>query len=164
LCWANENWTRRWDGLEKEMLLEQRYSPEDDLVHIRSLIPMFPDHRYIKVMDRPIFLVYKASEMPEPVQTLDRWRTEAKRAGLKGLFLVRVESYTDLTGDPRTMGFNAALEFQPRAGLLWKRIFRRKWWHILLRSSLAPFPCTIRCWNLLRGKTAYRTGRRGCPP
>jgi lipopolysaccharide biosynthesis protein len=130
LCWANENWTRRWDGLEKEMLLEQRYSPEDDVAHIRSLIPMFQDHRYIKVMDRPIFLVYKASGMPEPAQTLARWRTEAKRAGLKGLFLVRVESYTDLSGDPRTMGFDAALEFQPRAALLWKRIFRRKWWHI----------------------------------
>ena len=152
LCWANENWTRRWDGLEKEMLLEQHYSPEDDVAHIRSLIPIFQDLRYIRVTDRPIFLVYKASEMPEPAQTLERWRTEAKHAGLKGLFLVRVESYTDLSGDPRTMGFDAALEFQPRPTLLWKRIFRRKWWQ------------TISYWNLLRGNTAYCTGRRGCPP
>jgi Glycosyltransferase WbsX len=118
--------------------LEQRYSPEDDLAHIRSLIPMFQDHRYIKVMDRPIFLVYKASGMPEHAQILDRWRTEAERAGFKGLLLVRVESYTDLTGDPRTMGFDAALEFQPRAALLWKRIFRRKWWHIRRLGTHEP--------------------------
>jgi lipopolysaccharide biosynthesis protein len=41
LCWANENWTRWWDGLNSKILLEQKYRPEDDLSHIRSLIPIF---------------------------------------------------------------------------------------------------------------------------
>ena len=130
LCWANENWTRRWDGRENEMLMEQRYSPADDVAHIRSLIPMFQDRRYIRVMDRPLFLIYRASSMPEPEKTLERWRREAEQAGLKGLFLVRVESYTDYKGDPRAVGFDAGLEFQPRGSLAWERIYRRKWWHI----------------------------------
>jgi lipopolysaccharide biosynthesis protein len=130
LCWANENWTRRWDGREQELLLEQRYSPKDDLAHIQNLIPLFQDDRYIRVKDRPIFLVYNASGMPEPERTTATWRREAERAGLKGLFLVRVESYTNLSEDPRGMGFDAALDFQPRGALVWKRIFRRKWWHI----------------------------------
>src|SRR6266436_9557922 len=43
LCWANESWTRRWDGQNNDILLEQRYSPADDLAHIRSLIPLFSD-------------------------------------------------------------------------------------------------------------------------
>jgi len=57
LCWANENWTRRWDGLGSEILLEQCYSAADDLAHIRALMPFFSDPRYIRIMDRPFFAV-----------------------------------------------------------------------------------------------------------
>ena len=53
LCWANENWTRVWDGGERNVLLEQKYSPEDDLTHIRSLIPAFKDPRYIRINNKP---------------------------------------------------------------------------------------------------------------
>ena len=106
LCWANENWTRRWDGAQDQVLLEQRYSPEDDLAHIRSLLPMFLDPRYIRVGDRPLFLVYHASHLPEPAKTAETWRREAFRAGLKDLFLVRVESFRDDCDDPREIGFD----------------------------------------------------------
>lgn len=128
LCWANENWTRRWDGLDDEVLLEHKYGPADDLAHIRSLIPLFHDRRYIRVMDRPLFLVYRASKFPEPQKTTELWRREAERAGLKGLFLVRVESFGDESGDPRNMGFDWSVEFQSRWSSLPDRIFRRKWW------------------------------------
>jgi lipopolysaccharide biosynthesis protein len=131
LCWANENWTRQWDGLENQVLLEQRYSRTDDLEHIRSLIPMFLDPRYIRVGDRPLFLVYRASQLPKPENTTETWRREAERAGLKGLFLVRVESFRDEHGDPRDIGFDSGLDFQPRGSLVCHgRIYRRKWWHI----------------------------------
>ena len=126
VCWANHNWTRRWDGKESEVLLEQRYDLEDDLVHIRSLVPLFSDRRYIRVMGRPLFLVYRASELPEPRRTTETWRREAERAGLGGLFLVRVESGGEV-GDPTGFGFDAALRFEP-AGPLAPRIFRSKWW------------------------------------
>ncbi len=66
LCWANENWTRQWDGQNAQVLLEQHYSAADDLAHIRSLIPLFKDRRYIRVADRPLLLVYRASRLPEP--------------------------------------------------------------------------------------------------
>jgi len=128
LCWANENWTRQWDGLEKEVLLEQRYSDADDLAHIRSLIPIFLDRRYIRVGDQPLFIVYRASQFPEPEKTIATWRREAERAGLKGLFLVKVESFLEC-GDPRNIGFDSSLEFQPPWSLSISRIPRRKWWH-----------------------------------
>lgn len=131
LCWANENWTRKWDGLKDEVLLEQRYSHEDDVAHIRKLIPMFKDERYIRVDDRPIFLVYRASQLPEPEKTAETWRREAQRAGLKELFLVRVESFWDEIGDPRKIGFDAGLQFQPQwARIAHLRVYRRKWWHV----------------------------------
>ena len=129
LCWANENWTRQWDGENAHVLLEQRYSAADDLAHIRRLIPLFLDRRYIRVADRPLFLVYRASRLPEPEKTTAAWRREAERAGLKGLFLVRVESSSEEYDDPRDIGFDSSLEFQPRWSVLSCRIWRRKWWH-----------------------------------
>ncbi len=129
LCWANESWSRRWDGSDREVLLEQRYSPSDDLAHIRALIPFFLDRRYIRIMDFPMFAVYRASQLPDPQRTTDLWRREAEKAGLKGLFLVRVESFSE-SGDPRKLGFDYSLEFEPRwSGLGRFQIFRRKWWH-----------------------------------
>jgi lipopolysaccharide biosynthesis protein len=130
LCWANENWTRQWDGLKSDILLEQKYSLADDFAHIHNLIPIFQDRRYIRVFDRPLFLIYRANQLPEPKRTTDIWREEAERAGLKGLYLVRVESFADECGDPRSIGFDSSLEFQPRWSLIDNvRIFRRKWWH-----------------------------------
>src|SRR5262245_26832475 len=49
LCWANENWTRTWDGKAADVLLRQTYSPDDDLRHIRWLAEAFADRRYIRV-------------------------------------------------------------------------------------------------------------------
>jgi lipopolysaccharide biosynthesis protein len=138
LCWANENWTRRWDGHIHDVLLEQRYSASDDLAHIQRLIPLFLDRRYIRVMDRPLFLVYRAPAIPDPKRTTDLWRREAERAGLKGLFLVRVESH-DQSGNPRDIGFDCSLEFQPSWPQAWSsRIFRRKWWHIRRLGTHEP--------------------------
>ena len=129
LCWANENWTRRWDGRNDEVLLAQRYTSDDDLAHIRSLIPFFLDRRYILIKDRPFFAIYRASKLPEPQRTADVWRREAERAGLKGLFLVCVESHGE-AGDPRDIGFDYSLEFHPNwRPILASRILRRKWWH-----------------------------------
>lgn len=130
LCWANENWTRQWDGLEKELLMEQRYSPADDLAHIRALIPYFADPRYLRVDGRPFFAVYRASKMPHPERTAEIWRRETERAGLKGLFLVRVESHSQV-GDARQLGFDYSVDFKPGSRLAFDlfRIPRRKWWH-----------------------------------
>jgi hypothetical protein len=113
LCWANENWTRRWDGAEHELLIGQNYGPEDDLAHIRHLAEAFADPRYIRREEKPIFLIYHASTMPDTQRTLDTWRSEYARLGLGELYLCRVEAHGPDRGDPRPLGFDAAVEFQP---------------------------------------------------
>jgi lipopolysaccharide biosynthesis protein len=113
LCWANENWTRTWDGADHEVLIAQRYSPEDDRRHIRSLLPAFSDPRYITIENRPVFLVYRASAFPDPVATTTIWRSEVQAAGLPDPYLCRVESHAEPRGDPRLLGFDAAVEFMP---------------------------------------------------
>jgi hypothetical protein len=111
LCWANENWTRRWDGEDSLILMEQRYSEADDRAHIQDLFRFFEDSRYIRVNGKPLFLVYRTENMPDPARTAEVWREEARKAGIGELYLVRVESVGRV--NPHFIGFDAALEFAP---------------------------------------------------
>ena len=111
LCWANENWTRRWDGEDSFILREQIYSDEDDRAHIQDLLRFFKDPRYIRVGGKPLFLVYRTENMPDPARTAEVWREEARKAGIGELYLVRVESIGRV--NPYNIGFDAALEFAP---------------------------------------------------
>ena len=118
LCWANENWTRRWDGMDNEILAHQEYSIEDDIAHIRSLVPAFKDARYIRVDGKPVFLVYRVNSLPDPQATAQAWRAEALAAGLPGIYLASVASLPKLHFDPRSIGFDASIDFQPDWGKL----------------------------------------------
>ncbi|MFD2114007.1 glycoside hydrolase family 99-like domain-containing protein [Thiorhodococcus fuscus] len=111
VCWANENWSRRWDGREQDLLMEQQYSPEDDVAFIRALFPALSDPRYIRIDGRPLLLVYRASLLPDPRATTDRWREECVRAGLPEPYLACVNSFREGEGSP--VGFEAAVEFPP---------------------------------------------------
>jgi len=113
ICWANENWTRRWDGREDEVLARQRYAPEDALAVVRAWLPMFEDRRYLRVADRPLVLVYCADALPEPARWAQTWRQEARRAGHSDLYIAHVLSVNQRTSDPRALGFDAAVEFPP---------------------------------------------------
>ena len=113
LCWANEQWTRAWDGMSREVLIAQEYSPADDRAHIRSLLPKLGDRRYVRIDGRVALLVYRAGKLPEPRRTADVWRDEVRRAGLGELLLLRVQNYADEREDPATIGFDAAVEFMP---------------------------------------------------
>jgi lipopolysaccharide biosynthesis protein len=117
LCWANENWTRTWDGGEQDKLLVQDYSADDDRQHIRSLFAAFEDRRYIRIDGKPVFGVYRASLLPDMSRTADLWRAEAHRAGVGDLYLVRIDAHGSDRPDPRVMGLDAAVEFQPDAHL-----------------------------------------------
>jgi hypothetical protein len=115
LCWANETWSRNWDGQNRSVLVEQRYSPEDDEAHIRSLLPAFADPRYIRIDGKPLFLVYRSTLLPEPTRTIDRWRQVVSQSGVGEVFFARVES-TFFLGEVfhPPGGFDAVVEFAPR--------------------------------------------------
>jgi lipopolysaccharide biosynthesis protein/glycosyltransferase involved in cell wall biosynthesis len=112
VCWANETWSRSWDGQDHEILIEQKFSPEDDVVFIQNLIPYFRDERYIRINGKPLLLVWRTEKLPDPKATVKRWQQQMKVAGLPPLYLVRVGSHEDniVPGDH---GFGAAVEFAP---------------------------------------------------
>jgi hypothetical protein len=111
LCWANENWTRTWDGREKDILIEQQYSKEDDRSHIRHLISYFKDPRYIKVQGKPVICIYKSFLLPDASGTISIFREEAKKEGME-LYICRFENH-DHYGEAYMQGFDAAIDFQP---------------------------------------------------
>lgn len=137
LCWANENWTKAWNGGDKNILLEQKYSPEDDVMHIRSLLTAFRDSRYIRIDDKPLFIVYRTELMPDPARTAEVWRTEAMRAGLGDLYLARVESFESGL-DPKSIGFDADIEFAPNWRRLGAALHRSRLSRLFIRLGLLP--------------------------
>lgn len=110
ICWANESWSRRWDGSDRDILIAQVHDAETDSAFIRDLLPYLADPRYIRVEGRALLLVYRIDLLPEPRRTAEVWRKAAVEAGIGDLYLVQVESFS-ITGDPGLNGFDAAVEF-----------------------------------------------------
>jgi lipopolysaccharide biosynthesis protein len=111
LCWANENWTRTWDGDTKSVLLEQKYQPQDADALIQSLMSAFRDRRYIVVEGKPLLLVYRARHIPDPGAWFAIWRKAAKAAGFPGLHIAVVDMHDMST--PGEVGADALVEFPP---------------------------------------------------
>lgn len=112
MCWANENWTRTWDGGDNKILLKQDYSSEDDRKHIIHLISYFHDERYIKVNGKPVFIIYRPKFFPNIEETISIWREEVKKAGFEDLYLGFSQN-AEHQYEPTTKGFDFAFEFQP---------------------------------------------------
>lgn len=108
--WANENWTRRWDGGDNEVIISQNHSPEDDLIFIRDLLPVFSDERYVKIEGKPVLAIYKSQLFPDIRQSTELWRDEIAKYGFPGLYLVMVDDWSGDPIHPRELGFDASYE------------------------------------------------------
>ncbi len=111
LCWANENWTRRWDGDEHEVLIKQNHSADDDHAFMDYIRPFLIDPRYIRVDGKPLLLIYYPSLLPDPAATIQRWRERFRTEEGLELYLMCVHSKDKI--DPRSIGLDGAVEFPP---------------------------------------------------
>ncbi|MBC7488883.1 MAG: glycoside hydrolase family 99-like domain-containing protein [Glaciimonas sp.] len=111
LCWANENWTRTWDGDSRSVLMEQKYLEKDPLDFIESLLKYFKDPRYIRVDGKPMLIVYRAKDIPNSEKVFDIWRNAAITAGFLGVHIVAVDFYD--INRPDEVGADALVEFPP---------------------------------------------------
>jgi len=111
LCWANENWSRRWDGLESEILMAQQHSPEDDLDFIQYVAKYMRDKRYIRIDGKPLLMVYRPSLLPDAKVTTQRWRKWCRENGIGEIYLAYTQSFEAV--DPSLYDFDAAIEFPP---------------------------------------------------
>lgn len=172
-CWANENWTRRWDGKDQEVLIEQNYNDEDDTAHMEWLCKnVFKNSHYIKVDGKPVFSVYNHLLFPDLKKTSKLWREIAKNFGFPDLYLCVIESFNRKV-NPLDYNFDAAIEFAPHRILkhripktfLEKKVFKisydkrdygkavEKSINRLMPSEYKLFRCVTPAWD--------NTARRG---
>lgn len=111
LCWANESWTRRWDGRDGDVLMRQQHDAEDDVRFIEYVSRYLRDPRYIRVDGKPVLVVYRPSLMPDARATAQRWRARCRELGVGEIHLAFTLAFDSLV--PRDIGFDAAVEFPP---------------------------------------------------
>ena len=115
LCWANENWTRAWDGLDHQVLIRHEYTEADNRKHIAWLINAFSDPRYIKIDGRPLFLIYRVENIPDCAGLVHQWQRALNDANYPGLYLCAMKTGFSKQ-DTRSLlasGFDAVVDFQP---------------------------------------------------
>lgn len=112
LAWANEPWTRSWDGGEHNILMPQEYGAEPEWrAHFEHLLPAFQDPRYLRHETKPVFIIYRLASIPRCNDMIKLWRSLALKAGLPGLHVVGMHtSFPDTSED---MGVDAMLNFEP---------------------------------------------------
>jgi hypothetical protein len=115
VCWANENWTRRWDGEDQQILIAQDYTAYDPDAHFAWLAPALRDPRYVRVDGRPLFLIYRAVDLPDIPGTIAAWRRAAARLGIADPYVCAMansQNTIPLEALP-ALGFDAVVEFEP---------------------------------------------------
>lgn len=111
LCWANENWTRAWNGSKHNVLIEQRHLPGDDVAFIDSVLPFLRDRRYLTLEGAPLLIVYHPQALPDAKKTVATWRERCRGAGLTRLHIAA--ALTHQNRDFESYGFDSGVEFPP---------------------------------------------------
>jgi glycosyltransferase involved in cell wall biosynthesis len=114
--WANESWSRRWDGKDNDILLEQNHSTEDDIEFIKYVSRLFSDSRYIRIQGKPLLIIYRPSLFPNLRETAAVWRDYCRKNGIGEIYLALTHSFEYV--NPEKIGFDAAIEFAPNTFLL----------------------------------------------
>ncbi len=112
MCWANEPWTRSWDGQNREVIMPQDYDDKTDWEkHISYLMPFFKDDRYIKVDNKPMFVIYRTNNVTGCEEIIDYWDSVCRENGFAGIYIV--EENNNFQHDAQCKNSSAILDFEP---------------------------------------------------
>lgn len=150
ICWANENWTRRWDGSESDMLMAQSHSLDDHAHVFEDLMRYFRDPRYLTVDGKPLIVIYRPSIIDDLGPMVAIWREAAERAGLEGIHLVATNSFG--FGDPGSIGFDGLCEFPPHNVVVGACNSEKKWYNPKHEGAVYNYSEVVEfCENRLSG-------------
>ena len=113
LSWANHSWTDAWKGSNK-VFIEQTYGGKEDWnAHFEYLLPFFQDNRYIKIDNKPMFVIYMPEDIPHLNEMLDLWNDRARAAGFAGIAYAYQYTYFGMDPNKDDSRFDYGIEFQP---------------------------------------------------
>ncbi len=114
LAWANETWSKRWDGLDHHILQLQTHPPDKARweLHFQYLIKAWTDERYLRIDGKPVFLIYRSTKIQELANMLDYWKERAHAYGLPGLYFCAIDQSRPPPPELLPL-FDAVMLFQP---------------------------------------------------
>jgi lipopolysaccharide biosynthesis protein len=115
LCWANENWTRAWDGQNRDVLISQDYLDSDPDHFISDIEKYLVDKRYIRVGGKPVIIVYNPGHIRKKIKkTFDGWRKRAKEIGIGEILIWICRVFNNTAENLKITGLiDAEIEFPP---------------------------------------------------
>ena len=134
ITWANETWTKRWEGRLNTILIRQnhRIDKKEWENHFQYLLPFFQDKRYIRIDRKPVFCLYRPDILAGARRFTDFFQNQAVKHGLNGIYFIALKAY-----EPKNQviydNFDAVMRFQPRD------IFGRKDNKTLLQKKLEVY-------------------------
>lgn len=124
-CWANEPWTRSWDGRSQDVLMPQRYGREKEWEeHFQYLLNFFKDQFYIKVDNKPFLVLYRTNNIPHCDEMISYWDKRCKEELFSGIYIS--EELNAFQDRPVCMNSNAIVEFEPMYTITYRRKFTDK--------------------------------------
>jgi len=161
MSWANEPWTRNWDGGNYSVLMPQSYGAKEDWKkHFEYLLPFFKDDRYIKIDDKPLFILYVSNEIENCEEMMSYWQQLSIENGLAGLYIVETLNSKRNQNIPHLVNSAACIEFEPTLTLFggytsWNS-------HQFIYNSLHLFNYD-EVWNrMLSRKSVYISKEKFC--
>lgn len=148
-CWANEPWTRAWDGRTSAVIMPQKYGGEKEWKeHIDYLMPFFRDNRYIKVDNKPMLVLYRTNNIDNCELMIDYWNNICKLEGFNGIHVV--EEFNSFQEETYCKNAEAMVDFEPLFALRRKHTWtdnfekvlehlRGKWLMKNVKSKLKAF-------------------------
>ncbi len=157
LSWANENWTRRWDAAEHEVLIAQDYTAHSDERFVDDLIPYMSDPRYLRVDGAAFFIIYRPQQIPDLCRRLDSWKDRFHFHGLTVHFCAALtHGNLDYTG----FGFDSGVEFPPHnlGNLKIKTVERELAFHAPFHGATVEYEALAKAYLAQRyaGETVYK--------
>jgi lipopolysaccharide biosynthesis protein len=122
IMWANENWTRRWDGRSSDVLMGQDYDRAPATQFIDDVLEFLADDRYMRIDGKPVLAVYRIAQLPDFPSVIEHWRQRAREYGIGELEILTVDvarEFDGLAANARTAGLDGTLGFPPH-NLKWE--------------------------------------------
>jgi len=114
LAWANESWSRRWDGQDHHILQLQTHQPDKELWgrHFEYLIKAWLDDRAIKIDNKPVFVIYRPHKIRQIADMFDYWQTRIREYGFDGIYFLTMKQYA-FPDEESLRHFDGTILFQP---------------------------------------------------